>query len=133
MTRATHGIVYREIGRYKYMLTVPYQYQTGIGGRAISTAYYALHNDGRLMILDGYAWDGASGPARDTETFMRASLVHDCLYQMMREGHLDKSYRKHADKIMQAIAVEDGMNKVRAWYTYHAVRIFGGAHNRRQK
>jgi hypothetical protein len=31
-----------------------------------------------LNILEEYCWDGASGPAIDTQNFMRGSLLHDC-------------------------------------------------------
>ncbi len=30
-----------------------------------------------------------NGPTIETKTFMRASLVHDALYQLMREEHLE--------------------------------------------
>ena len=49
------------------------------------------------------AGDGPSGPAIDTKNFMRASLVHDALYQLMRLGTLDKSRRQYADRLLQTI------------------------------
>ena len=75
----------------------------------------------------GYAWDGPSGPTIDTKNFMRGSLVHDGLYQLMREGLLaHEEYRKSADDLLRDICVEDGMSKFRAWYVHRAVRISGG-------
>ena len=56
---------------------------------------------------------------------MRGSLVHDVLYQAIREGHLTLKDRKAADKILYRLCREDGMNRVRAWYTYRTVRLFG--------
>lgn len=77
-----------------------------------------------LFIYRDYAWDGPSGPAVDTPSFMRASLVHDALYQLMREGKLPESYRKAADDLMRQICREDGMCWLRAWWCYRAVRRF---------
>ena len=71
----------------------------------------------------GYAWDGPSGPTIDTRNFMRGSLVHDALYQLMREEHLDKeTYRKPADQLLRDMCREDGMWSIRAWWVYLAVR-----------
>lgn len=79
---------------------------------------------GHLTIFKGYCWDGGSGPAIDTANFMRASLIHDALYQLMREGVIDrKKFRKRADQIMREIALEDGMSNIRARWIYCAVRI----------
>lgn len=121
-------IVYRELTRYKYQLLEPASYATDITGFEVETSFVSLGFTGVLYCSRWYAWDGASGPARDTKSFMRASLFHDALYQLMSSGHLPTAYRKRADEIMRRIAREDGMGKFRAWYTYHAVRIFGGQH-----
>ncbi len=80
---------------------------------------------GRLLISPEYAWDGPSGPTIDTKSFMRGSLAHDALYQLMREGKLNRHYRKYTDRLLKKICLEDGMNKFRAWYVYKAVRMFG--------
>jgi hypothetical protein len=81
-----------------------------------------------LEIENHYGWNGASGPAIDTRETMRASLVHDALYQLIREGYLPKEMRKRADKEFYKICREDGMSWFRAQYFYRAVRMFGGAH-----
>lgn len=78
-----------------------------------------------LGVSCSYAWDGASGPTWDDKTNMRASLVHDALYQLMREELLDRKHRKYADELFRKMCIEDGMGKFRAWYYYRAVRIFG--------
>lgn len=106
---------------YKYQLYENFKFQTNILKHEIASDYIVLHKDGLLKILKGYAWDGPSGPAIDTKTFMRGSLVHDALYQLMREGLLPLSYKNSADKIMHEICLKDGMNKIRAWWCYRAV------------
>lgn len=97
----------------------------------VSTDYIKIHKkDGILELEKNYAWDGPSGPAIDTKNFMRSSLVHDALYQLMAIGILSNSYRKKADEEMRRISLEDGMSKFRAWYTYLAVRLFGAFYAR---
>ena len=121
-------ISYRFIGRWKYQTEEFYSYSTGIcidEDRTIGNGILKLCKDGLLIIDQGYAWDGPSGPTLDTKDWMRASLVHDALYQLIREGVIPESRRKKADKIMKTIMLEDGMPRLRAWYSYVGVRIFG--------
>lgn len=80
-----------------------------------------------LTIQRGYAWDGPSGPTLDTKDTLRASLVHDALYQLLRLGILDEKYRQNADEELRKIGIEDGMNSVRAWLWYYAVRLAAGS------
>lgn len=82
-------------------------------------------NPSILMIRKGYAWDGASGIAIDTKDFMRGSLVHDALYQCMRQGLIKINYKDACDKELERILLEDKMASFRASYVYQAVRIFG--------
>jgi hypothetical protein len=112
---------------YEYQLAA--SYEVGIEIRppmSIRTEHVALEPDGLLTIRAGYAWDGPSGPAIDTKNFMRGSLVHDALYQLMREGHLGQDLREAADRILQRICREDGMSALRAWWVYQGVRFGGG-------
>jgi len=93
----------------------------------IQTDYIDLGADGRLVIRKGYAWDGPSGLTIDTSTFMRGSLVHDALYQLIRHGFISNDeWREQADKEMRRICREDGMFRIRAWWVYWAVRWCGG-------
>jgi len=96
----------------------------GPGG--IETEYIDLSADGLLTIRAGYAWDGPSGPTRDTKSFMRGSLVHDALYQLMRNNHLPSSCREDADQELHRMCREDGMNRFRAWYVLLGVRKGAG-------
>jgi len=57
---------------------------------------------------------------------MRGSLVHDALYQLMREDLLDNdTTREPADRLLQSMCREDGMSAIRAWWVYHGLRIGG--------
>ena len=125
---------------YKYRLENGYKIDTGIKRRIIvrkndkssvqrgvlRTKFLSLHPDGILHILKGYCWDGPSGPTIDTRSFMRGSLVHDALYQLMREDLLERDYRKAADQLLYDVCIEDGMSRFRAWYVHKGVRRGAG-------
>lgn len=124
-------IKYRELKSYEYELSEGYAVQTEL--RPEKDIYepnedkplIVLSKNGQLFIVPGYAWDGASGIAIDTPNFMRGSLVHDALYQLMRQGRLPLSERDKADRLLQKICIEDGMGSFRAAYVYKAVSVFG--------
>ena len=119
---------------YKYQLAADYAVVVSFCPReTIATDFIVLSSAGRLTIKRGYAWDGPSGPAIDTKNFMRGSLVHDALYQLMREGHLPQTYRRDADKELKRICLEDGMSAMRAWWVYEGVRLGGGPSAARRK
>ena len=112
---------------YKYQLAGEYTIRVRIRpDRDILTEYLTLLKSGDLIIAGGYAWDGPSGPSVDTKSFMRGSLVHDALYQLIRTGYLRPEDRLPADEELRRICLEDGMWRIRAWWVYHAVRIGGG-------
>ena len=117
-------IVYKS--GYKYQLKANYAHIVNIlPDIAIDSPFLSLTKNGLLSIKTGYAWDGPSGPAFHTKSFMRGSLVHDALYQLMREGDLPISDRAAADQMLKTICLEDGMFKFRAWYVHLAVKTFG--------
>ncbi|MBI5439391.1 MAG: DUF1353 domain-containing protein [Nitrosomonadales bacterium] len=111
---------------YKYQLKETYSLPIEIQPDAdITTPFIRLDTRGNLTLVKGYAWDGPSGPTIDTLNFMRGALVHDALYQLMRENELDNDkFREAADRILQRICKEDGMWSLRAWWVYHGVRLF---------
>ena len=111
---------------YKYQLAEPFVCQTAIRpDKHIGTDFIILGLDGILMINKGYAWDGCSGPTWDDRTNMRAGIVHDALYQLIRCKQLDMGWRHTADDEFRRICMDDGMSWVRAWYYWRAVRMFG--------
>ena len=81
---------------------------------------------GNICIKKGYAWDGPSGPVKDTKKNMRASLVHDALYQLMRNEDLtSRTHRKAADQEFKDICKADGVSNSKASTYYKALRKFG--------
>jgi len=112
---------------YKYKLMKTYTINTPIVGFNCVNIFLYLGKDGRLTIYKGYAWDGASGPTIDGKSNMRASLVHDALYQLIRLVLIPQEYKKVADTLFYDILLEDGMNKLRADMWREGVEHFGGA------
>ena len=113
---------------YKYQLVDEYSVRVSvIPDENIGTEFIDLNTDGILVIKRGYAWDGPSGPTIDTKNFMRGSLIHDALYQLMRQKHLSSGrWRVEADLDLKLICREDGMSRIRAWWVHLGVRLGGG-------
>lgn len=113
---------------WKYRLAETIQIKTRIrpsGGLPIERDFFRLDLDGTLTVRAGYCWDGPSGPAFDTKTFMRGSLVHDVFYQMIRLGLLPSFCKEDADAELLAICREDGMMEMRVRWVGLALRTFG--------
>ena len=117
-------IKYRE-RKYKYQLVEDYEVNIDITSYSVLRELFMLYVDGTLIVKSGYAWDGPSGPTIDTQDFMRGSLVHDVLYQMMREYLLSLDCKDKADEILRDICKEDGMSPFRAAYVFEAVQRWG--------
>jgi hypothetical protein len=114
---------------YKHQLVEEYSVKTRIKPRIkIETEYIILNSEGKLSVKKGYAWDGASGPVPDTRKVLRASLVHDALYQLMRTQP-DKlpreDHRGDADLLFKEVCIEDGVVKSKAKVYYFGLRKFG--------
>lgn len=91
----------------------------------ISTRFIRLSRLGVLTIRQDYSWDGPSGPTADTPSTMRAALIHDALYQLIRDGHLGAESRGVADLIFKSVLIEDGVFPPRAEAFYRGVAQFG--------
>ena len=122
----TRGYI-RYRGDYKYPLASEYRIKiTILPAEDIGTDFIELASDGELKVLKGYAWDGPSGPVIDTKENLRASLVHDALYQLMRLEKLkSRTYRKTADRLFRNICKKDGVPSITANIYYNALRRFG--------
>lgn len=114
---------------YEYQLAKDYSVATGIiPPKPINTKFMRMYKSGLLTLKAGYAWDGPSGPTIHTRSFMRGSLVHDALYQLMRDGCLGPEFLEPADRLLQSLCREDGMTALRAWWVYKGVRMYGAKH-----
>ena len=107
---------YRELEGYKYQLLETETVNTGILGveaRIVDNhtgqLLVSLWDTSEIFVFLGYCWDGASGPTVDDETNMLGALIHDALYQLMREGKLSRKYRKRADELLRDTCIADGI------------------------
>ncbi len=122
---------------YKYQLSQQYQIDLNRlvpDGQALWSKVHVIDDfiifsNGKLTIMQGYAWDGPSGPAIDTTNFMRGSLVHDALYQLLENRLITavdhEEFRKLADTVLYIICLQDGMSRIRANWVYYGVRTGG--------
>lgn len=106
---------------------------------------WVLIKENQLVIASGYAWDGAStGLPWTPKKWIRPSLVHDALYQLIREGQLPMERREDADivfyQLLRAnltwspttrlkygvfIGMHNFAGTLVAMVAYYAVRLFG--------
>ena len=109
---ATKGYI-RYRSDYKYQLAEAYQIKIAIKPHShITPEYIDLDTQGNPEVKIGYARDGPSGPVKDTKENLRASLIHDALYQLMRNKELSaRTHRKAADQLFKDICKEDGVSK----------------------
>lgn len=119
-------IYYRELHKYKYITTQTYVQQLPDCWPQVSTEFISINEWRRLRIESGYAWDGPSGPTWDTKSSLRASLVHDALYQLIRLGKIPMKCKASADELLYTIGAADGMYKWRAWMWYQGVKYVAG-------
>ena len=127
-------IEWQQTQTYKYKITDEFRHETGLMNFECQGAgdFITLSTDGLLRVAIGYRYDGPSGPAIDSRNFMRGALVHDALYQLMREGDLPIGCRQQADEIMRDVCRDDGMSWLRSQVAYWGVRLFGASSARRR-
>lgn len=127
-------LCYSRIRTYKYRVQEAWAVPTALrltNSVRVSDGWVQIFSDGTLTFRAGYCWDGPSGPTIDTRNWMRASLAHDGLYQLLREQLLAEAgahddLRRYADELMHGMLIEDGMSRARARMSYLGVRLFGG-------
>ena len=134
---------YRKLSGYKY--TVADEYRAGVPellGVEANQPWFRI-TGGEMIVRDGYAWDGASGPTIDTVATLEASLVHDVGYQAIRIGAMLADRRADCDAVLYRL-LRRGQHKwaasrstslgralagmwieTRALYYFAAVRAFG--------
>lgn len=132
--RFVQGLDYKEIDHplYKYEMTFTRTIQTTWIGASIESKFFSLSFTGVLTIRSGYRWDGPSGPTVDTPSFMRSSAVHDCFFQILREGKIPEGKREDffiiANNDLKRISKADGMLTIRAALVKLSVSQFGRKH-----
>lgn len=116
--------------KYKFTLDKPYNHLF-LSSRLVrlklkshESKYYTLN---RYMARGekGYSWDGNT-MFFDFKSTRVASMVHDIMYQAMREGVVPRSYRREIDKEFFLCCVHDGTHPLLACVMWLAVRVFGG-------
>ena len=109
MNKAISRISYTK--GYKYQLEKTAFFDTNIKPKnTIKTLFITLQPTGHLIIDPGYAFDGASGLALDTDDFMRGSLAHDVMAQLCRMKLLSKkNWFDEANRLLLDICKQDGM------------------------
>lgn len=129
----SHAGWYRKVRLYKYQVCAPVRIDLRVSGhhlwlppRDFNVGPYVTVQGCVVHVAPGYAWDGTSGPTLDTHMCMVGSLVHDILYQAIRAGTLDPSYRKTADDVMYDLFVAGGLPRPWAWVRWAMCRAFGG-------
>lgn len=112
---------------YKYQLVADYHINTKIKPAGdIVTDYIELDSKGTLTVKKGYAWDGTSGPVLDTDNNLRASLVHDAFYQLMRMRKIKSTeHKKSADKLFRNMCKIDGVPSPVAQMYYFGLEKMG--------
>ncbi len=88
------------------------------------THRYFYVKSGVLFIRRGYRWNGISYLVT-TKRNIRASLAHDCMYQIIQLGLLAKNWQSLADGLFNRVMVEDREWEWYRWVLYTGVSKFG--------
>lgn len=111
---------------FEYQLVKDFSIQLPITlDKDIEEQFCTISKDGLLIVKEGFAWDGPSGPTINTANSQIAAIVHDALYRMIRHKTLPYDYKAIADKIFYDLLIEHGMFPLRAWVWYIGVVLFG--------
>lgn len=115
--------------QYKYYLEEAVSVQTSLRPvqSAIVPGYIFLGVDGKMIIYSRYAWDGATGGVNFKGNRL-AVLVHDAIYQLIREGLIDDvNVKAQSDKGLRDMMIAEGSWKWIANFFYFCVSNFGNA------
>ena len=98
-----------EKGKYKFELLRDYICRHGLSENiSCQIPGFVMVFGGIITAFLRYQWDGATGlpeklSIRWEKWYIRGSLIHDCFYQLFREGRLNIVYRKQVDLLMYNI------------------------------
>ena len=119
---------YRPVRNYNYQLREDFSYDLGrtFPEGPIQNEFILISAEGLITIKKHYAWDGVSGPVIDTQANLKASLVHDALYQLMREARLDHLiYREWSDRLFMEMCRKGGVMDAIAGLYFKGLSWFG--------
>jgi len=119
---------------YKYYLEETVSVQTSLRPEqsAIIPGYIFLGVDGKIIIYSRYAWDGATGGVNFKGNRL-AVLVHDAIYQLIREGLIDARIKEFADRDLRDTMIFYRSYKWVANFFYFCVSKFGNAFTTNKK
>lgn len=125
----TSGWKYRTEVNVEQLVPMKIEERRGNQWVSLQSIVGSFANQSLLTIRNQYAWDGASfilfrwfgTPVR----WLTPSLIHDALYQLMREEHLPLSMRKQVDGVFYHLLRDRGVAWWEAQLAYWAVRIGG--------
>ncbi len=117
-------------GAWKYRLSHPVNWETGIESDGFKLRFCSITAGGRLSIHAGYSWDGASW-FPDFRWILRGSCVHDSLYQLLRETGFGEAEahdvrRQQADEVFRLVCLDAGAWGWQARLVHDGVRLGGG-------
>lgn len=113
---------------YKYQLAEDELFSTTFRREStIITSRIELHSSGMLLVREGYAWDGPSGPVPDKSSNMRPSCGHDALYQIIRMGLLQHWNWIEADYNYAKWLSEDGTWPITVKIHLLGLKLMGGS------
>lgn len=83
-----------------------------------------------VTVKSGFTTDGASIPkifwsiiGNPLENdLLKPAIIHDGLYTLMKISRLE------CDKMLKDMLLFNGVSKIKAFFIYYAVRLFGGSH-----
>jgi hypothetical protein len=78
-----------------------------------------------ITIKATFASDGPSGPTIDSPCSIRGAIKHDAGYALIRAGVLPITAKSVFDDQLKHDVIQDGMNRIRAWYWHRGVVAFG--------
>lgn len=112
--------------KYKYELRrhitfgLPIEFTTTFGNQYL----FVLKGGSWVQVRESYAWDGASF-FPDFANCLIPSLIHDVLYQLLREGKAGNVTRSIADEIFYRACRRCGVSWITARIMWVGVRLFG--------
>ena len=113
---------------YKYQTTETIILQTRIiPDEPIISKWLYLDLFGKLTIMEGYAWDGASGPTWDTDNSIIPSLYHDAMAQLLRQELINQEWLPFVNAEFDDMLKERGMSWLRRRIWRRGLWLTGGS------